>query len=335
MRATILVAACLRTALLFTPPSVSRRSVLSGAAATVVATPLALAQTPLSASAAAVPAQGVAAPASAASEFYSGMLAGAVQKTVKELALHPLDTAKARLQVTGGRRAVLRELFATPYDGLLPALLAGAPAASSFFAVKDFTKRAAAPLNPSKTESTLLAVVCANVAYWGIKNPSEVLKVRRQAGTVDDTLGAAAEVWGSEGLAGFYRSAGPNYAYSTPVDCTKFVLYEAVKTRLKAARGGTKLSAAEAAVGGAIAAATAQALATPLDVARVRIITANTGGVVDTISSIATDEGVGALYSGVVPKVARALASGAIQFSTYEATKEWATGFLARQFPRL
>ena len=35
-------------------------------------------------------------PWSAAAEFWSGLLAGAVQKTVKELALHPLDTAKAR-----------------------------------------------------------------------------------------------------------------------------------------------------------------------------------------------------------------------------------------------
>ena len=134
---------------------------------------------------------------------------------------------------------------------------------------------------------------------------------------------------------GFYRSAPPNYAYSTPVDCTKFLLYEQIKGGLRARRGGAKLTAVEAAVGGALSAATAQALATPLDVARVRIITDNAGGVVDTISSIAADEGVSALYSGVVPKVARALASGAIQFSTYEATKEWAIGFLAREFPRL
>ena len=132
---------------------------------------------------------------SAASEFYSGLLAGAVQKTVKELALHPLDTAKARLQVPTGRRALLSELFAAPYAGLTPALVSGAPAASAFFAVKDAVKRGASGSGLGKTPITLLSVGAANVAYWGVKNPSEVLKVRRQAGVTNDTLGAAAELW--------------------------------------------------------------------------------------------------------------------------------------------
>jgi hypothetical protein len=273
---------------------------------------------------------------SAAVEFYSGLLAGAVQKTVKELALHPLDTAKARLQLAGGRRAALSELFAAPYAGLVPALVAGAPAASGFFAVKDAVKRAVAPLGLGREQTTLVAVVCANVAYWGIKNPSEVLKVRRQAGVDGDTLAAAREVWAAEGALGFYKSAPANFAYSTPVDTLKFVLYEALKSELKAQRGGAaSLSAVEAALGGAAAASTAQALATPLDVARVRIITSNEGGVLDTIRAIIADEGVPALYAGVVPKVARALCSGAIQFSTYEATKAWSVELLARRFPGL
>ena len=305
-------------------PSVMPRSTMSLADSTVAAARVASAPS-----------------VSAATEFWSGLLAGAVQKTVKELVLHPLDTAKARLQVAGGRRSMLSgELFAAPYAGLAPALLSGAPAASAFFAVKDAVKRSTTgSLSLGKTESTLLAVACANIGYWGIKNPSEVLKVRRQAGVIgDDTLGAAVALWRTEGLGGFYQGVVPNYAYSTPVDGTKFLLYEALKAQTKARRGGAKLTALEAAVGGAAAAASAQALATPLDVARVRIITRGTdgsGNVVDTVRTIAAEEGLGALYSGVVPKVARALASGAIQFSTYEATKEWSVGVLSRSFPGL
>lgn len=272
---------------------------------------------------------------SAAQEFWSGLLAGAVQKTAKELVLHPLDTAKARLQFAGNRRMALKELFQDPYAGLVPAIVSGAPAAATFFAVKDAAKRAVKDLKLGKTETTLFAVSCANVAYWGIKNPSEVLKVRRQAGVADDTLSAATELWRAEGLGGFYKSVGPNFAYSTPVDCTKFLLYESFKTQRRVTYGTNSLSPIEAAVAGAISASVAQAIATPLDVARVRIMTSDMTGVVDTIRTIATTEGVGALYAGVTPKVVRALAAGAIQFSTYEVTKEWATLFLARRFPNL
>ena len=33
-------------------------------------------------------------------------------------------------------------------------------------------------------------------------------------------------MWRNEGLGGFYSSYGSNYAYSTPVDAIKFLLYE-------------------------------------------------------------------------------------------------------------
>ena len=227
--------------------AISRRALLqsvptAAAAATFAAAPTSAALSPqrppavTRLTAAVAPSGGVttltAAAPSAGVEFWSGLLAGAVQKTAKELLLHPLDTAKARLQVSSRRRA-LGELFEAPYAGLAPALISGAPAASAFFAVKDATKRGVEGLQLGKSETTLLAVVCANVAYWGIKNPSEILKVRRQAGVAGETLEAASALWRAEGLGGFYSSAGPNYAYSTPVDVTKFLLYEQIKTQAR------------------------------------------------------------------------------------------------------
>ena len=108
-----------------------------------------------------------------------------------------------------------------------------------------------------------------------------------------------------------------------------------MKAQFKERRNGGSPSPVDAAVGGALAASTAQAIATPLDVARVRIMTSHATDVVGTMKDIAANEGAGALYAGIAPKVARAFASGAIQFSTYEATKEWSLNFLARRFPNL
>jgi len=60
------------------------------------------------------------------------------------------------------------------------------------------------------------------VTSRGIKNPAEVIKVRRQAGSVVD----AKELWAEEGAGGFYVGSVANYAYSYPVDSAKFLLYE-------------------------------------------------------------------------------------------------------------
>eukprot|EP00962_Isochrysis_galbana_P046048 scaffold18374_cov124-Isochrysis_galbana.AAC.1 len=343
--------------LLIAAMAVSRRSFLTALPAAAIAphaargvVPLLPSQTPRATSTVAA---AVGAP-SAAVEFWSGLLAGAVQKTVKELALHPLDTAKARLQLAGPRRKLLAELFRAPYAGLGPAIASGAPAASTFFAVKDAVKTQCLAAGISDTTaSTFISVAGANVAYWGIKNPAEVLKVRRQAGTAGDTLEAARALWRAEGLRGFYVGSVANFAYAFPVDSAKFLLYEAIKLQLRARSGQDKLSPVESAIGGALSTSAAQALATPLDVARVRIITAErrspagaaavgdaggeggAAGVVETVRKIAAEEGVAALYSGVSPKVLRAVLAGAIQFSTYEITKDWAEGFLAKKFPRL
>ena len=273
------------------------------------------------------------------SQFASGLLAGAAQKTVKELALHPFDTVKTRLQTDQSRRDALAALFDQPYAGLAPALLTGAPAAALFFAVKDSLKQRARVLQWSDSLATLGAVLGANVAYWVVRNPTEVIKTRRQAGVVEDALEAARELWRTRGASGFYTGYVGNCAYAYPVDAGKFLIYDAVKREWRRRKGGAKLTSTEAAIGGALAAAVTQATFTPLDVGRTRIMTrggaadAPSGleGLVDIITSTAASEGVGALYAGVAPKTLRALASGALQFSTYELIKEWADRVIGSQ----
>ena len=226
-------------------------------------------------------------------EFWSGLLAGAVQKTAKELVLHPLDTAKTRLQLGGSRRALVGGgLFDDAYSGIGPALLSGAPAASLFFAVKDGIKSRAKGLG--KVGATLAAVAGANVCYWVLRNPTEVVKARRQAGIDGDAAAAAAALWARSGPAGFYVGYLGNLAYAYPVDASKFLLYEAYKRDAKRRSGGAPLPALNAAVAGALSAAAAQSVATPLDVARTRIMTggaAPDANAVPLVAEIFRDEG--------------------------------------------
>ena len=169
-------------------------------------------------------------------EFWSGLLAGAVQKTAKELVLHPLDTAKTRLQLGSSRRALVGGgLFDDAYSGIGPALLSGAPAASLFFAVKDGIKSRAKGLG--KVGATLAAVAGANVCYWVLRNPTEVVKARRQAGIDGDGGGSGGAV-GAERARRLLRRLPRQPRVRLPRRRLEFLLYEAYKRDAKRRSGG-------------------------------------------------------------------------------------------------
>ena len=137
---------------------------------------------------------------------------------------------------------------------------------------------------------------------------------------------AATALWREIGPGGFYRGYASNVAYAFPVDSSKFVLYSAIKDAWRQSKGGAKLSPLEAAVGGALATMAAQGVSTPLDVARTRIMTLPADqpapGVLATLKAVADEDGLRGLYAGLAPKVARALVSGALQFSVLEGVKD-------------
>ena len=160
-------------------------------------------------------------------------------------------------------------LYYNLFDGVLPSLIGGIPAGALFFATKDFMKEYL-QLHPvagiifSKEFSTALAVVVANIPYWVVRNPAEVLKTRAQVADVcnsvknrdsvtencgsdgarveryDDrsieklsrraTFSGVQEIWQSQGFSGvfalLYGSYASNIAYALPADVIKFVACE-------------------------------------------------------------------------------------------------------------
>jgi len=311
----------------------SRRQVLTGLSAAAVGG-LQFANAPTepavaaSTAATGIVASGDGGAVSASTEFISGLIAGAVQSTVKQLVLYPFDTVKSRLQVSEGDRSLFdAALYKDAYSGIGPTLLSSAPTASLFFAVKDLVKQQVTE-GLGNTLGTLTAVGAANVPYWLVRNPTEVIKTRRQTGQIDDPAKATVDLWQEQGPSGFYRGYASNLAYAFPVDAAKFVLYDSFKKELKQKNGGKKLSPIESAVFGGIATAVAQSVATPLDVARTRIMNADpstpagSDNVLQILADVAATEGVGGLFAGIAPKLARAVVSGALQFSVLEQVKD-------------
>ena len=139
----------------------------------------------------------------------------------------------------------------------------------------------------------------------------------------------------TSGVGDFYVGYLENVCYTYPADVLKFVAYENFS-------GGRKnLPPAEGALYGAAATAVAQFLTTPLDVVRNRAMARTTSSTssdnsddkngkgktpapsyLESLTKIAKEEGVKGLFAGVSPRVGKAILSGAIQFATYEETKQ-------------
>eukprot|EP00624_Nannochloropsis_granulata_P000986 evm.model.NODE_14381_length_13028_cov_28.153055.3 len=266
------------------------------------------------------------APSSPLQDFISGLAGGAASRASKELLLHPIDTWKTRLQYAKGEEEPA-ELFRNLYDGVWPALVVGTPAGAAFFATKDVLKGLAKTTFGSEYRglTTIGAVFVANFPYWLIRNPAEVLKTQQQTGLIDSSTAGVIKAVKEGGLGGLYRGYASNIAYAFPTDAIKFVVYEALQNQFT-----RKLNPLESSALGSAASSVAQLMSTPLDVVRTRIMTeceaageagVSSASVWETARTIAAEEGIGKLFSGLVPRLTRAFLSGAIQFGSYELTK--------------
>ena len=128
----------------------------------------------------------------------SGIVAGASLAATKTLIKYPLDTATVRVQMPPSSTlaknySITRpfELFDGCWDGITFTLISNIPAGAVFFGVKDAVKTALVTAAASGTFvpvglilpkwfTTTIAVAVAQIPYWIVRNPSEVIKVRQQ-----------------------------------------------------------------------------------------------------------------------------------------------------------
>jgi solute carrier family 25 S-adenosylmethionine transporter 26 len=299
-------------------------------------------------------------------ESISGFIAGASLAASKTIVKYPLDTATVRLQMPNSDYSIGQpgRLLNGSFRGITFPLISNIPAGAVFFAVKDATKEflktsSAGSADLPRWATTSLAVLAATFPYMLVRNPSEVIKTRQQAGiegygegvsaleafqkvkqgatkdksnlqqSMTNNVTAIADTVGN-----FYVGYWENVLYTYPADVIKFVTYENLS-------GGRKnLQPLAGAVYGAMSTATAQLMTTPLDVVRNRVM-AGKGTAADdddkdlsylqSLSKIAQEEGVAGLFAGVSPRVGKAILSGAIQFATYEETKQKLTEYFQKR----
>ena len=186
-------------------------------------------------------------------EDFRTLLAGYITGSVVRLAVHPIDTIKARMQVIKSRvsfgqmsqhsfRKVLGETFRADgvrglYRGFGVTVLAGGPATGLYFYTYEKTKAA---LNASLGLQKSFAVdffsgVVAEAVSCLLFVPIDVIKERQQVMSVmksyryKNTFDAVRQISRGEGKMGLYRAYGATVLSFGPYNGLSLALYEFLK----------------------------------------------------------------------------------------------------------
>lgn len=162
--------------------------------------------------------------------------------------------------------------------------------------------------------------------------PAEVVKSKTQAGLFSSSVDAAFAISKHGGLRGFYQGFGAALGRDVPFRAIQLSLYEFARSaysRRVQRRCRREMTAVENLVLGALTGMGTAAATTPLDVVRTRMMSQSPGSgtayvnAFDCAVRTAKLEGVGALYKGIVPRVALIGPSAAVFFVAYEASKKF------------
>jgi solute carrier family 25 (mitochondrial S-adenosylmethionine transporter), member 26 len=251
----------------------------------------------------------------------TSILAGGAAGAVCDVALHPIDTLKTRLQANGrlNTQAKLnyRNMFVGVYNGIGIVACFSAPASALFFAFYDSLKKQL----PPSPYSHALAAGLADIPAAILRVPMEVIKQRTQAHTTSSVtcFYTMRSMWQSGGAKVFFTGFTACVMRDVPFSLIQFPIYEWLKLKSSEnSLNGQNASPLLASSFGALSGAIAAAATCPLDVLKTRRMLGDRD---ITILGIFRNEGIPSLFRGVVPRVAWISAGGCIWLGTYEKVK--------------
>jgi len=278
-------------------------------------------------------------------QLAAGGCAGAVEVSL----MHPLDLVKTRFQKTkssivGTFGEIIRsEGLPSLYKGYLPAILQDAPKrATKFFTFEQYKALFSAEKNKPSAIALAMAGFCSGLTEAFIITPFEVVKVRLQTETVvslkhqKSAFTVAREIAAEYGFGtrGLYKGLTATMGRHGVFGGVYFGFYHNVKDMLPMCEDPWREFLRKFSIG--LAAGTLASCSNiPFDVAKSRIQGPQpVPGEIKyrtcfaSIATVAKEEGVTALYRGLVPKVLRLGPGGAIMLLLYE----YAFGYLEKKF---
>lgn len=260
--------------------------------------------------------------------FAETMLAGALSRSVAQTMLQPANVVKTLLQRKSG--LVFKELnFRVLTRGAGAQFLLSLPHGACNFATLEAVRGFTAAALPSSLgpildffSSSVATTICSIIS-----TPQMVVTDRIMAGIYPNLVEAFRTIGSTEGLKGFYVGWGPNLAQKIPSYGCTWVFFEQFKAAHNRMYKRPPTHAENFALGAAAAGATV-CIFVPLDTVKTRIVTqvavagvAPYKGVIDCLSRTIAEEGPGALYRALIPRLASVVPMIGIQFGVYEFLK--------------
>ncbi|XP_050414562.1 mitochondrial S-adenosylmethionine carrier protein isoform X1 [Patella vulgata] len=256
-------------------------------------------------------------------DFRVALIAGGAAGTSADIILYPLDTIKTRLQSqngfigSGGFRGI--------YSGLFSAALGSAPTAALFFCTYESTKYVTKTVIGPTWEPVahMSGATVGEIAACLLRVPVEVVKQRAQATSGISSLSSLRKTIATDGLSGLYRGFFVTVSREIPFSLIQFPLWEIFK-KSWSNKQQQPIKAWQSSLCGAVAGGIAAALTTPLDVAKTRIILAQSGSIVASgnimvaLKEVYLQKGFTGLWAGVAPRVMWISIGGAVFLGVYE-----------------
>lgn len=292
---------------------------------------------------------------SAIKSFLSGGFGGVSAVLVG----HPFDLTKTRLQTaaegtyTGGLDVVRKTLKADGvkgmYRGMGPPLVGVTPIFAISFWSYDTGKKLVYAMTPDRKDPKLSYGELAFAGFFSavpttlVAGPAERVKVllqlQGQSGATGPTYNGPVDVvkqlYKEGGLKSIWRGTGATLARDGPGSAAYFVTYESIKRALTPpGQDPQQLNLLNVLLAGGTAGMAMWGIAIPPDVVKSRLQGAPHGtytGFLDCARKLMAKDGVGALFKGFGPAMARAFPANAATFLGVEVSLQ----MMNKAFPSL
>uniref|UniRef100_A0A7S2WL72 Mitochondrial carrier protein n=1 Tax=Eucampia antarctica TaxID=49252 RepID=A0A7S2WL72_9STRA len=281
--------------------------------------------------------------------FWENMVCGAVSRSCAQTMMHPANTMKTLLQSNrdgSGANTILKliqpENWKLLSRGAGAQLVMSIPHGAVNFAVLEYVRRQMNNLVQNKLEPEFarrvgpgldFASSCiSTIACSIVSTPQMMITDNIMAGTYPNLFAAVRGLATSSEnnmVAGFYRGWWPGLAGKIPSYALTWTFFQQLKdAQLRIYQRPPKDY--ENSIMGCLASGTTVCIMIPMDTIKTRLVTqANYPhlipykGIADCASRVLKEEGVGAFYRGLTPRLMSVVPMIGIQFGIYEYMKKF------------